>query len=153
MNADGELAAAGTARYEVAVALAPADRLAGPVGGSDRYLAEQTVAGFEDLTGTSRRLSLLEKGEEALCDASDALARRAAIVAARMADAVSTEIQSTNISADTALEAIEVSFGITLSAGLQTVFTTQAESSVQVTVTLRCDPQRRSAPIRDNRPT
>jgi hypothetical protein len=35
-----------------------------------------------------------------------------------------------------AVESIEVSFGVTLAAGVQAMFTAQAESSVQVTVTL-----------------
>lgn len=34
------------------------------------------------------------------------------------------------------LDSVEVQYGVTLSAGLQTVFTAQAESSVQVTITL-----------------
>ena len=34
------------------------------------------------------------------------------------------------------LESVEVSFGITLSAGVQALFTAQAESSAQVSITL-----------------
>jgi hypothetical protein len=34
------------------------------------------------------------------------------------------------------LDSVEVSFGITLAAGVQALFTTQAESSAMVTITL-----------------
>lgn len=138
MSTDGESSAIALPAYEVAVALLPLGRRASRDLGTDRDLTEQSVAGFEDVRGTSRSVSLIEHGEDALRAASEALAVRAAAVASSMARAISAQLRSAESPPDASFETIEVAFGIALSAGLQTVFTTQAQSSVQVTLTLRC---------------
>lgn len=99
--------------------------------------ASGSVPGYEDLRGTSRRGVIVEKGEEVVSAATEALATQIAISAERIARVISARIPSTSRPGDVALESVEVSFGITLAAGLQTIFTTQAESSAQVTITLR----------------
>jgi Trypsin-co-occurring domain 1 len=125
--------------YEIAVALAPSHQLAhsdtirehreqGDTGG--------TVAGFEDVKGRGGSAALLAKGEAALQAATEALARQIAATACRLGGAVSEQVRLRPESA-ACLDEVTVTFGITLSAGLQTVFTTQAESSVQVTVSLK----------------
>ena len=134
--------------FEVAVAFAPAAevRVAGPGGGPP--LAEDAgIPGTKEAAGDLRfwqrqegaqRLTLVEKGEEVTRKATEALAGQIGATAKLIAEAIGRQEAAALPAAPSAfgLDSVEVQYGVTLSAGLQTVFTAQAESSVQVTITL-----------------
>jgi hypothetical protein len=104
------------------------------------------VPGYEDTIGRggqrTDRPVVIQKGEEALGTAIDAMAAHIGLIAQRLGSAIGASAEATAQPGAAAfgIESVEVSFGITLSAGLQTVFTAQAESSAQVTVTLSRQP-------------
>jgi hypothetical protein len=54
-----------------------------------------------------------------------------------MASAIENGIVSGSPIGALELDAVDVSFGVTLCSGVQAIFTTSAESSVQVTISLR----------------
>lgn len=124
--------------YEVAVAVMPVDtvdsqRDTPPVRSGGR------LPGHDDAIGRpqgQRRVVLLEQGEEAVRVATEALARQIAATAQRIA-AVIEEQQVVSSEQETfGLESVQVSFGVTLTVGVQALFTAQAESSAQVAITL-----------------
>ena len=78
----------------------------------------------------------LEPGERAVKIATDALAGQIAATAQRIATVIDQAQVNFSSSAAFGLERVEVSFGVTLSAGVQALFTAQAESSAQITITL-----------------
>ena len=80
----------------------------------------------------------MEKGEEVTRKATEALAGQIGATAKLIAEAIGRQEAAALPAAPSAfgLDSVEVQYGVTLSAGLQTVFTAQAESSVQVTITL-----------------
>jgi hypothetical protein len=123
--------------YEVGVAVVPLGQ--GVVISPDpRQERVASVPGYEDLRGTGRRAILIEKGEKAVNAATEALASQIATSAERIARVISEKISSTPRAGYVDLESVDVSFGVTLTVGLQAIFTSQAESSAQVTITLRC---------------
>jgi hypothetical protein len=79
----------------------------------------------------TRSAALIEKGEEAVQTATDAIARQVVLLAAR----ISRVIESEAVAGVAGLESVQLSFGITLTAGVQALFTAQSTSSVQVTLT------------------
>lgn len=125
--------------YEVGVAIIPAistrdveHESAGTTGG---------IPGFDETLGwslarTDDRLTLIEKGEEAVRAATEAIAAQIGLTAQRIAAAIEGQIDETANQGQLGLTSVEVSFGVTLSAGLQALFTAQTESSVLVTITL-----------------
>ena len=124
--------------YEVAIAVMPV----GDVGGQSDTSSERSgghLPGHDDAIGRpwgQRRAVLLEQGEEAVRVATEALARQIAVTAQRIG-AVIEEQQVVSSAPETfGLESVQVSFGVTLSVGVQTLFTAQAESSAQVAITL-----------------
>ena len=132
--------------FEVAVAFAPVEQVVGPGGG----LAPSEgggIPGTKEAAGNLRfwqredgqpRPTLVQKGEEVARKATEALAGQIGATARLIAEAIGR--QETDAAPEEpgafGLDSVEVQYGITLSAGLQTVFTAQAESSVQVTITL-----------------
>jgi hypothetical protein len=75
--------------------------------------------------------------------ATEAIAAQIGLATQRIATEVGDQLVPSSSSATLGLESINVSFGLTLTAGVQAMFTAQAESSVQVTITLV--PQRGSS--------
>lgn len=125
--------------YDIAVALMPADGLLATASDGEEQ-PDSTVPGFEDAFGTkgSERRSgvLIERGEEAVLAASDAIARQIGTAAARIAMAIEDKTEPMLNAENINMESIEITFGIALSAGVTTVFTAQGESSVEVTLRL-----------------
>jgi Trypsin-co-occurring domain 1 len=124
-----------TARFEVAVAFAPDDLVARPTAPG----APPGSTGIPGVSNTGGRRgprpSLVEKGEDILRQATEALARQIGTTARLIADAIEQQADAPSPGAY-GLDSVQVAFGVTLSSGVQTVFTAQAESSVQVTITL-----------------
>lgn len=124
--------------YEVAVAVVPSagadDRSTTPSARPSSYLP-----GYDDAIGRPGerfRALALERGEQAVRVATDALASQIGQTAQRIAAGIGQVEMNSSSSAEFDLKCVEVSFGVTLSAGVQALFTAQAESSAQVTITL-----------------
>jgi hypothetical protein len=131
--------------FEVAVAFAPAEevRVASPVPAEDAGIpgtkeADGKLQFWQRQEAVQQRPTLVQKGEEVVRQATEALAGQIGATARLIADAIGQQEAASPPAAPGAfgLDSVEVQFGVTLSAGLQTVFTAQAESSVQVTITL-----------------
>jgi hypothetical protein len=135
-------------RFEVAVAFAPVEevRVLGP-GGGPAPSGDEGIPGTKEAAGNLRfwqrqdgqqRPTLVEKGEEVARQATEALAGQIGATARLIAEAIGRQEAAAPPAESGAfgLDSVQVQYGITLSAGLQTVFTAQAESSVQVTITL-----------------
>jgi hypothetical protein len=75
------------------------------------------------------------KGGEAVRVATEAIAGQIGLAAERIAAAVEARAVAPE-PGKLSLDSVEVSFGITLTAGVQAMFTAQAESSAQVTIIL-----------------
>jgi hypothetical protein len=135
--------------FEVAVAFAPVEevRVVSPVGNLVSAEAEG-IPGTKEAAGNlhlwrqrpegQQRPTLVEKGEAVTRRATEALAGQIGATARLIAEAIGRQEAAALPAEPSAfgLDSVEVQYGITLSAGLQTVFTAQAESSVQVTITL-----------------
>jgi hypothetical protein len=125
--------------FEVGVALvvAPEDT-AGPSDGGSQDDGE--LPGYDEASwpGTGRRAAVrvVEKGEEAVRAVTDAIAGQIGLVAQRIATAIEAQSIASPGPGELGLESVDVSFGITVSTGVQALFTAQAESSAQVTITL-----------------
>ncbi len=76
------------------------------------------------------------KGRDALLGASEAIAGEIGEASQRIAAAIDARGTLPSQPGTLGLESVQVSFGITLTGGVQAFFTAQAESSVQVTITL-----------------
>jgi hypothetical protein len=134
--------------FEVAVAFAPVEevRVVSP-GGGPAPAEGGGIPGTKEAAGNLRfwrgqegqqRPTLVEKGEEVARKATEALAGQIGATAKLIAEAIGRQ-EAAAVPAEPSafgLDSVEVQYGVTLSAGLQTVFTAQAESSVQVTITL-----------------
>jgi hypothetical protein len=147
VSASDDKVSAGKA-YDVGVAIVPLwHDLAGqrPAGGST---GSDAIPGFDEATGRGRSHSadrgalLIERGEEAVRAATEAIAAQIGLATHRIATEIGEQVVPSSPSGTLGLESINVSFGVTLTAGVQAMFTAQAESSVQVTITL--SPQRGS---------
>jgi hypothetical protein len=136
-------------RFEVAVAFAPVEevRVVNPGGGLAPAEGE-SIPGTKEAAGNlhlwrqrqdgPQRPTLVEKGEAVTRKATEALAGQIGATARLIAEAIGRQEAAAPPAEPSAfgLDSVEVQYGVTLSAGLQTVFTAQAESSVQVTITL-----------------
>jgi hypothetical protein len=127
-------AAGQKAGYEVGVAVVP---LSPERGGRGQEPGSGTVPGYEDLRGHGRGALLIRKGQQVVDATTEVLAAQIARSAAQIAQTINTNIGQSARSGQLDLESIDVSFGVTLTAGLQALFTAQGESSVQVTITLK----------------
>jgi hypothetical protein len=127
----------GTEAYEVAVAVVPIEQ-------NVKEGNQQTpgVPGFDEAWGRSSgdhaagRSILIEKGETAVRTATEAIASQIGIAAQRIAESIENQSWPTAQPGSLGLQTVEITFGVTLSAGIQTLFTAQADSSAQVTITL-----------------
>jgi hypothetical protein len=128
--------------YEVGVAIAPLDGGQATRHTQDNLAksAEITVPGYDDVrgrgSGEPRRSVVIERGAEAVRIATESLAQQIGLAAQRIASEIDKQDVVSSASENFALESVEVSFGVSLLAGIQTIFTAQAESSAQVTVRL-----------------
>jgi hypothetical protein len=129
--------------FEVAVAFVPLVESGDGRPAARQEYAEESLPGISDASGWrsrgqphAQRTTVLEKGEDVLQRATEALAGQIGLTAQRIADAIGRQETSPPAIGAFELDTVEVSFGITLSAGVQTVFTAQGQSSVQVTISL-----------------
>ena len=103
------------------------------------------VPGFDETLGrggtkSEPRLAMIQKGEEAVRNATEAMAEHIGLIAQQITLAIEAQSDTQPDPEVFGLASVQVSFGITLSAGLQTIFTTQVGSSAQVTITLSRQP-------------
>lgn len=118
--------------FEVAVAI-QAVPAAGTAGGSG--------PGYDEASGEREWLTrqggvVLEKGQQAVREATEAMARQIDITARTIAAQIGAQSDDFAATGGFHVDAVEVSFGITLSGGVQALFTAQAESSAQVTISM-----------------
>jgi hypothetical protein len=134
--------------YEVGVAIVPLWQDLDPQDAGGEPKSTGAIPGFDEATGRGRSHSagrgalLIERGEEAVRAATEAIAAQIGLATQRIATEIGEQFVPPP-AASMGLESINVSFGLTLTAGVQAMFTAQAESSVQVTITLT--PQRGSS--------
>jgi hypothetical protein len=126
----------GTRSFGVGVALhVPAT--GGPDGG-------EAVPGYDEAEGrrgwgrpvADRVTVVIEKGEDAVRAATEAIAAQIGVTAQQIAVSIEQQAISHPAPGRLGLESVEVSFGVTLTGGVQALFTAEAESSAQVTITL-----------------
>jgi len=128
--------------FEVGVAVVAAEEDGPRVGGGDGESAG-ALPGYDDASGlrlpgrraADRPPALVVKGGEAVRVATEAIAGQIGLAAERIAAAVEARAVAPE-PGKLSLDSVEVSFGITLTAGVQAMFTAQAESSAQVTIIL-----------------
>jgi hypothetical protein len=129
-----EAATAAVANYDVGVAIfsVAQDRVAAQ-GGREAPGGE-SIPGYDEALGRRRELPVthIARGEEAVRAATEAIASQIGIAARRIATAIGQQPAPDSF----LLDEVEVSFGVSLAAGIQTLFTATAESSAQVTVRL-----------------
>jgi hypothetical protein len=126
----------GPLTFEVGVAIhGPLDGTStdgGPaVPGYDEASGERRGAG-RHISG--RRPVVVEKGEEAVRVATEAIAGQIATAAGRIAASIEQHPIASPPPGHFGLDEVEVTFGITLTGGVQALFTAQTESSAQVTL-------------------
>jgi len=110
--------------------LRPGDR--GPLPGYDEAFGLKP-SGRQASDG---RPAVVVRGGEAVRIATEAIAGQIGLAAQRIARAIEAQALTAPEPGELGLESVEVSFGITLTAGVQALFTAQAESSAQVNITL-----------------
>jgi Trypsin-co-occurring domain 1 len=138
--------APGFRQYEVGVAIMPLDDTLLVRPDEQEKQGTDRIPGYDEALGRSRdhgpglRPALIEKGEEAVRAATEAIASQIGLATQRIARAVAGEAVPAPCAGELGLESVQVSFGVTLTAGVQTLFTAQAGSSVLVTLTLSRSP-------------
>lgn len=137
MTASGTDNPVGT--FDVGVAIVAAERNA--VSPSDRDdHADASLPGYDEAFGlkqaADRGAAVVVTGGEAVRVATEAIAGQIGLAAQRIATAIEAKGLAAPGPGQLSLESVEVSFGITLTAGVQALFTAQAESSAQVNITL-----------------
>lgn len=123
--------------YDIAVAVVATDerleRAREATGG---------IPGFEDTLGRSSRSGtitgavILQKGDEALRIATEAITRQITVTAQRIAETMNRASWPPPQQSELGLQGVEITFGVTLASGIQAIFTAQAGSSAQVTIKL-----------------
>jgi hypothetical protein len=126
--------------FEVGVALVVARE--SPTRPSDRDSQDggEDLPGYDEASWLSKGRhatdQVVEKGGEAVQAATDAIAEQIGLAAQRIATAIEAQAIAAPGPGKLGLESVEVSFGITLSVGVQALFTAQTESSAQVSIVL-----------------
>lgn len=129
--------------FEVGVAIASAaDADAGDSqrGGALPGFDEAAGLKLPGRHGVDQSPVLIVKGEEAVRIATEAIAEQIGVAARRIATSIEAQVLTERELGELTLESVEVSFGITLAAGMQALFTAKAESSAQVNITLARHP-------------
>ena len=127
--------------FEVGVAIMAADEVWAGDSNGERGGA---LPGYDEASGlkvhgrhaADRRPAVVVKGREAVRVATEAIAGQIGLAAERIASAIEAQVVADPQPGKLGLESVDVSFGITLTAGVQTLFTAQGESSALVTITL-----------------
>jgi hypothetical protein len=128
--------------YDVGVAIVPIWQDLGAQRSAEQPTAAGGIPGYDETAGrgrshsTDRGALFIERGEEAVRAATEAIAAQIGLATQRIASEIGGQIVPSSVAGSLDLESINVSFGVTLSTGVQALFTAQAESSVQVTITL-----------------
>jgi hypothetical protein len=107
------------------------------------------LTGYEEASGfrvhrrdaAVRQGVIVIKGACAVHAATEAIAGQIALTTERIAAAIRASSVAQPLPGGLGLGSVQVSFGITLAAGVQALFTAQAESSVQVSITLIQQPE------------
>lgn len=129
--------------FEVGVAIVAPDESVNRLADRDGE-SGQTLPGYDEASGlklsrrhdADRPPAVVVKGGEAVRVATEAIAGQIGLATQRIAAAIEAQAVAASKTGVLGLESVEVSFGITLAAGVQALFTAQAESSVQVNITL-----------------
>lgn len=140
----------GLESYEVGVAVLP---LRGGAGArdNDRRVTDPGaggIPGYDDIIGrkgfrwTGQLSPVIERGEAAVQAATEAIGSQIGAAAQRLAASIEIEAAKSQAAPTLRLESVAVSFGVTLISGVQAMFTAQAESSAQVTITLSRQPSK-----------
>jgi hypothetical protein len=136
-----------TGSYEVGVAIVPTIESVPTVPDDGHQVPGGSVPGYDDVFGRrkhpdpdhpdrpGRPVTLVERGDAAVRAATEAIAGQIGVTAQRIAEAIDQQVAPPD-GQSLAIEEIEVTFGITLAAGVQALFTAQAQSSAQVTIRL-----------------
>jgi hypothetical protein len=123
--------------FEVAVAIAPVESdIPGRDGESSGVPGYDESWGRKGESRIAEGGALLKKGDDALRIATEAIASQIGIAARRIAEAIESQSLESSAPGHLALKSVEISFGVTLTAGVQAYFTAQGSSSAQVTITL-----------------
>ncbi|HEX4062177.1 MAG TPA: hypothetical protein VHY58_14270 [Streptosporangiaceae bacterium] len=126
--------------YEVGVSIVPFAESAPPVRDDHNRTDEGTVPGYDDAIGARKRTARLStqirRGDEAVREATEAIADQIGIAAQRIAETIDRRITPSPNGQSLMLDEVEISFGVSLAAGIQALFTAQADSSAQVTIRL-----------------
>jgi hypothetical protein len=128
--------------YDVGVVIVGNDDAADGSGHGSALPGYEDAAGWRIPRPRAGDLSAsVVKGNQAVQAATEAIAVQVALAADRIAGAIQARCGIEPMPGELGLESVEVSFGITLAAGIQALFTAQAESSAQVTIGLTRRPQ------------
>jgi len=128
--------------YDVGVAIVPLYNSSDSGRVNERERGADGIPGYDDALGrrrldsTDQRGPLIERGAEAVRIATTAIVDQIGLATRRISAALEEQIPPSSPPGSFGLESVDISFGITLTAGVQAMFTAQAESSVQVTLTL-----------------
>lgn len=125
--------------FDVGVAIVAPENNA--VRSSDRDdHTDTSLPGYAEAFGlkqaADRGVAVVVKGGEAVRVATEAIAGQIGLAAQRIAKAIEAQGLAAPEPGQLGLESVEVSFGITLTAGVQALFTAQGGSSAQVNITL-----------------
>lgn len=128
-------------KYETAVAITSAviSQPGAPFRGDE---GDSAGPGFDQTSGFrahARQVAdtVLVKGDAAVKLATESIARQIGVAAQRITAAIEAQSMPAEGQAGSlSLESVEVSFGVTLMAGVEALFTAKEESSVHVTIIL-----------------
>ncbi|HEY2577160.1 MAG TPA: hypothetical protein VGI74_12720 [Streptosporangiaceae bacterium] len=128
-----------TGSYDVGVAIVPMIESIPATPDDDHPATGGSVPGYDDVLGRRQNLerpaAQIERGDAAVRAATEAIAGQIGITAQRIAEAIDQKVAPPS-GQSLAIEEVEVTFGISLAAGIQALFTAQAQSSAQVTIRL-----------------
>jgi Trypsin-co-occurring domain 1 len=129
-------------QYEVAVAIAPTAWVyPGPSFSAAGDADADAGPGFDETSGFRQHgrhaaQVVLAKGDAVVKLATESIARQIGLAAQRIASTIETQGLPASTPGTLALDSVEVTFGVTLTAGVEALFTATEESSVQVTIVL-----------------
>jgi hypothetical protein len=132
-----------TARpFDVGVALVPLQEIVPAQRDETQRASDSGIPGYDEVIGrgrphpADRAPFLVQRGEAAVRAATEAIAAQIGLAADQIATAIGARLESSAPAGPFGVESVSISFGVTLAAGVQAMFTAQAESSVQVTISL-----------------